>query len=282
MSLNLLTSCSLLTAHCSLPEWFFLEQGQGPPVLLLHGLGANSFSWRDNIQPLSRNYRVLAPDLPAHGRTPGAAVPDFRLETLTASLIAFLDRRGVERAALVGNSLGGGLALLLACQCPERVAALVLIAPAVALKRVPLIFFPLRLPVLGPVVAACLGPWILPLALRMIYHRRELITPEVVAGYAPTFSTLAHRLALGRLCRQIDPWPLARVESLLKGIHQPISLIWGQEDRILQVKQADFLKARLPQAEFHLLPQIGHAPQEEDPETVNEIIIAFLRRSLKN
>lgn len=262
--------------------WFFREQGQGPPLFLLHGLGANSFSWRDNLGPLSRHYRVLAPDLPAHGRTPGSVVPDFRLETLAAGLLAFLDRRRVDKAVVVGNSLGGGLALLLAHHYPERVAALVLLAPAAALKRVPLIFYPLRLPALGLMVAACLGPWILPPALRMIFHRRELITPQVVAGYAPTFSTLARRLALGRLCRDIEPWPLAQVESLLQGIHQPVSLIWGQEDRILPVQQADFLKAHLPQAEFHLLPEIGHAPQEEDPETVNEIIIAFLGRSLKN
>ena len=263
-------------------DWFYLEKGQGPPLLLIHGLGANSFSWRHNLAPLSRHYRVLAPDLPAHGRTPGAAVPDLSLETLTAGLLAFLDRRGVDQVTVVGNSLGGALALLLARHYPERVAALVLIAPAAALRRIPLIFFPLRLPALGLAVAACLGPWILPLALRQMYHRRDLITPEVVAGYAPTFSTLAKRLALRRLCREINPWGLSRVQELLQGIHQPVSLIWGQEDRILPVQQADFLKAHLPQTEFHLLPGIGHAPQEEDPATVNEIIIAFLGRSLKN
>jgi pimeloyl-ACP methyl ester carboxylesterase len=118
--------------------------------------------------------------------------------------------------------------------------------------------------------------------LPLIYRRRELITPEVVAGYAPTFSTLARRLALRRLCRDLEIQPLAQVVSLLQGIRQPVSLIWGQEDRILPVQQADFLQAHLPGAQFHLLPHIGHAPQEEAPEDVNEIIIAFLGRSLKN
>lgn len=264
------------------PDWFFLEAGQGPPLLLLHGLGASSFSWRHNLGPLSRHYRVLAPDLPAHGRTPGTAVPDLGLETLVAGLVAFLNRRGVSQAAVVGNSLGGSLALLLARHCPKRVAALALLAPAAAVTRVPLIFRPLRLPGVGQIVAAGLGPWIIPWALRIIFHRRELITPEVVAGYAPTFATLANRLALGRLCRAIDPWPLERVKELMQNVHQPVCLIWGEEDRILPVRQGDFLQAYLPQAEFHLLPQTGHAPQEEDPAAVNEIIIAFLGRSLKN
>jgi pimeloyl-ACP methyl ester carboxylesterase len=263
-------------------EWFFLESGQGPPLLFLHGLGASSFSWRHNLGPLANHYRVLAPDLTAHGRTGPTASPDYRLETLAEGILTFLNRRGVSQAAIAGNSLGGSLALLLAHHYPERVAALILLAPGAALNRPPLIFYPLRLPGLGLVTAALLGPWMLPLALRLMYHSRDLITPEVVAGYAPTFRSLANRLAWRRLAREIEPWPLARVQTLLEGIHQPVSLIWGQEDRILPVRQADFLREHLPQAEFHLLPQVGHAPQEEAPDAVNEIIIAFLARSLKN
>ncbi|MDI6852139.1 MAG: alpha/beta fold hydrolase [Deltaproteobacteria bacterium] len=264
------------------PEWFFLERGQGRPLLLLHGLGACSFSWRANLEPLSAHYRVLAPDLPPHGRTgltPGA---DYRLEALADGVLAFMDSRDVDQAAVAGNSLGGSLALLLARHHPERVAALILLAPAAALTRVPLIFRPLRLPGLGLLAAALLGPWMLPLALRLMYHRRELVTPEVVAGYAPTFETMARRLALRRLARQLELWPLSKVELLLEEIKQPVTIIWGKEDRILPVRQADFLKRHLPQADLYVLPQVGHAPQEEAPDAVNEIIIAFLARTLKN
>ncbi len=263
-------------------KWFFLEQGQGPPLLLLHGLGASSFSWRHNLEVLAQKYRVLAPDLPPHGRTGPISADGYRLETLAAGVLAFLDRRGVDKAAVAGNSLGGSLALLLAHHYPERVAALILLAPAAASTRVPLIFYPLRLPGAGLFFASLLGPWMLPLALKLMYYRRELITPEVVAGYAPTFSTLARRLALRRLCRDLKPWPLMEVEALLQGIRQPVTIIWGEQDRILPVSQASWLKERLPQAEFHLLPEVGHAPQEEAPSRVNEIIIAFLARSLKN
>ncbi len=264
------------------PEWFFLERGQGPPLLLLHGLGACSFSWRDNLEPLSERYRVLAPDLPAHGRTGLASAADYRLEALAEGVLAFMDSQGVEKAAVAGNSLGGSLALLLARYHPERVAALILLAPAAALTRVPLIFRPLRLPGIGLPAAALLGPWMLPLALKLMYHRRELVTPEVVAGYAPTFGTVARRLALRHVARQLEPWPLSRVEALLEEIKLPVTIIWGREDRILPVHQADFLKRHLPHAELHVLEEVGHAPQEEAPETVNKIIIAFLTRSLKN
>jgi pimeloyl-ACP methyl ester carboxylesterase len=262
-------------------SWFFVEQGQGPGLLLLHGLGASSFSWRDNVAPLARYFRVLAPDLPGHGRSPAPGDGDYRLEALARGIIDFLDRRGVQQTAVAGNSLGGSLALLLARDWPARISALILLAPAAAQTRLPWIFYPLGLPVLGLITAILLGPWIIPWALRLAYHRPELITPEVVAGYAAPFRDLSHRLALRRLCRSLNPWPLDEVEALLAAIHQPVALIWGAQDRILPATQLPWLQARLPQAEVRVLPEVGHAPQEEAPEAVNKIIIDFLARSFK-
>lgn len=264
------------------PPWHCREAGEGPPVLLLHGLGASSFSWRELFPRLAPRFHLLAPDLPAHGATSAAATPDFRLETLVAGLLALLDRRGVTSYAVVGNSLGGGLALLLAAKAPERVRALALLGPAVVLKHYPFLFQPLRLPVLGHLTALALGPWIVPYGLKMAYHRHELITPEVVAGYAPTFRPVSNRLGLMRLARENDPWPPEEVRRLLARIHQPVVIIWGEEDRILPASQASELKALLPRAELHLLPQVGHAPQEEAPEITAEILIAFLTGAGKN
>ncbi|OGR07242.1 MAG: hypothetical protein A3K23_04690 [Desulfobacca sp. RBG_16_58_9] len=262
--------------------WHFEEQGDGPPLLLLHGLGASSFSWRHNLAPLARHFRVIAPDLPPHGRSPASLEADYTLEALAAAVLGFLDHLSIPRAALAGNSLGGGLALLLARDQPERIAALTLLAPAAALTRVPWLFYPLRLPVLGLAAARLLGPWLIPWALRLVYHRRELVTPQVVAGYALPFRDRRRRLALRRLCRQLKILPLGQVELLLQNIRQPATLIWGAQDRILPASQAFWIKDRLPQAEFHLLPQVGHAPQEEAPARVNKIIIDFLTRSLNN
>jgi len=262
--------------------WWVDEQGEGFPLVLLHGLGANAFSWRHNVAFLAQHFRVLALDLPGHGRTPASLVSQHRLETMAQALGNWLKGQGLARFAVAGNSLGGSLALLLARDHPEEVAALILLAPAVALFRLPWIFYALRLPGLGIIIAALLGPWILPWALRLTYHRRELITPAVIQGYAPTFRPLANRLALRRLAQQAEPWPPAKVEALLRTIHQPTCILWGVEDRILPVRQAYWLATHLPQAELHFLPAVGHAPQEEAPDAVNKIIIAFLKYSLKN
>jgi pimeloyl-ACP methyl ester carboxylesterase len=260
----------------------FLTAGAGPDLVLLHGLGASSFSWRHNLDPLARHFRVWAPDLPGHGRSPAEPWGDYRLEALAGEVLSFMNRQGLGRAALGGNSLGGALALLLAGRQPERVAALVLLAPAAAPDRLPFLFYPLRLPALGWILATLLGPWVIPPALRLIYHHRDRITPEVISGYAAPLRDRRRRLALRRLCQQAQVWPRPRLEELLNQIRQPVALIWGERDRILPPAQALFLQARLPQAELHLLPEVGHAPQEEAPNAVNKIIIAFLTRSLKN
>jgi pimeloyl-ACP methyl ester carboxylesterase len=262
--------------------WYFLEAGDGPPLLLLHGLGASGFSWRDNLGPLARRFRVVAPDLPGHGRSPAPPDGDYSLEAMVRGIVGFMDRRGLRQAALAGNSLGGGLALLLARDYPERVSSLILLAPAAALTRLPYIFYPLKLPGLGKPLSLLLGPWIIPFALRLIYHRRELITPKVVAGYAAPFREPRRRLALAALCRQVQIPPLVEITAMLSQLRQPATIIWGEQDRILPLSQAHWLKERLPGAALHLLPEVGHAPQEEAPEEINKIIIAFLTRTINN
>jgi pimeloyl-ACP methyl ester carboxylesterase len=263
-------------------DWHVEIQGQGPNLVLLHGLGASSFSWRHNRAQLALQFRVITPDLPGHGRSPAPPGGDYRLPTLLKGILDFLDWHGLTTAILGGNSLGGALSLLAAGEQPERVPALVLIAPAAALTHIPFAFYPLRLPVLGYWVAALLGPWFLPWFMHLVYYDYGRMIPEAAPGYAAPYRDLGRRLALRQICRQLEPQPLADIAALLHQLSQPTLLIWGKQDRILPPAQGEWLKQHLPRAEFHLLPQVGHAPQEEAPGPVNKIIIDFLGRSLNN
>lgn len=263
-------------------DWYAEIAGQGPDLVLLHGLGASSFSWRHNRTALARHFRVITPDLPGHGKSPAPPYGDYRVEALVQGILDFLDWHKVNRVILGGNSLGGGLSLLAARERPEQVRALVLLAPAAALTRLPLAFYPLRLPVLGYGLAALLGPRLLAWFMRLVYCHPEPIIPEAVAGYAPPYREFSHRLALRQVCRQLEVRPLNEIAELLRHLAQPTNLIWGAQDRILSPAQGQWLKSHLPQAEFHLLPEVGHAPQEEAPAVVNKIIIDFLGRSLNN
>lgn len=263
-------------------DWYVEIAGQGPDLVLLHGLGASSFSWRHNRTALSRHFRVITPDLPGHGKSPALRHADYRIEALRQGILDFLDWHRLKTVILGGNSLGGGLSLLVARKRPDQVRALVLLAPAAAATRVPYAFYPLRLPVLGHAVAALLGPWFLPWFMRLVYCHPEQMIPEAVAGYAPPYRDLSHRLALLQVCRQVEVQPLKEIADLLQHLTQPTSLIWGAHDRILPPAQGHWIKSYMPQAEFHLLPEVGHAPQEEAPAMVNKIIIDFLGRSLNN
>jgi pimeloyl-ACP methyl ester carboxylesterase len=263
-------------------DWYVDIQGQGPNLVLLHGLGASSFSWRHNRVPLAKYFRVITPDLPGHGRSPAPLDGDYRIEGFLRGILDFLDWHGLETVALGGNSLGGGLSLLLAGEQPARVSALALLAPAAAATRIPYAFYPLRLPVLGYAVAALLGPWFLPWFMRLVYCHPERLIPEAALGYAAPYRDLRRRLALRQICRQLEIRPLAEIAALLRRLTQPTLLIWGECDRILPPVQGFWLKTHLPRAEFHLLPEVGHAPQEEERAAVNKIIIDFLGRSLKN
>ncbi len=263
-------------------DWYVEIVGRGPDLVLLHGLGASSFSWRHNRARLAQHFRVITPDLPGHGRSPAPLDADYRVETLVQGVLDFLDWHRIETAVLGGNSLGGGLSLLAAAAQPERVNALVLLAPAAALTRIPYAFYPLRLPILGAAVAACLGPWLLPWFMRLVYYHPDRLIPEAVAGYAPPYRDLRRRLAVRQVCRQLEIRPLPALADLLSRLTLPTLLIWGEADRILPAAQGHWLQQHLPRAEFHLLPEVGHAPQEEAPEAVNKIIIDFLGHSLNN
>jgi len=118
--------------------------------------------------------------------------------------------------------------------------------------------------------------------MRLVYCHPESLIPEAVPGYAPPYRDLNRRLALRQVCRDLKIRPLTEIAALLRGLTQPTALIWGEQDRILPAAQGHWMAAHLPQAEFHLLPEVGHAPQEEAPELVNQIIIDFLGRSIKN
>jgi pimeloyl-ACP methyl ester carboxylesterase len=112
--------------------------GRGHPVVLLHGLGANKLSWLPLLGPLAESYRVIAVDLPGHGES-SKRRGDYTPSYFGAVLRRLLDRLGLRRAALVGNSMGGRVALEVAATMPERVAALVLLGPALAGLPLPFI-----------------------------------------------------------------------------------------------------------------------------------------------
>jgi pimeloyl-ACP methyl ester carboxylesterase len=256
-----------------------MEAGIGPPVLALHGLGGTKGSFLPTVAALAGQFRVIAVDLPGFGDSdkPIGAAYDARF--FAGAGIDLLDALGLDRVHVIGNSLGGRIALEIALRHPDRVGRLGLLAPSLAWRRdrpwVPLLR--LTRPELGLVQ---LAPRVVVEAIvrRLIPGANEGWTAAGIDEFLRAYLTPAGRAAFYAAARQIyleEPhgtegfWP--RLETL-----QPDALfVWGRRDRLVPIAFARHVADALPRAR-HLQLDCGHVPQVERPKQTHAALAAFL------
>jgi pimeloyl-ACP methyl ester carboxylesterase len=248
----------------------------GSPVILIHGLMDSALNWSKNIDALAESYRVWAIDLIGFGFSSRVTEPTYSLKYFARTVREFMDAQGIERASIVGHSLGGAVALELAYDDPARVDKLVLIAPGTYLVNIPVA---------------------LNLAARVPYVPRALVGMAVTSNHA---RMSAWRNALGNPDR-LDPKearkyarPLRvkgtadalvamaaspRESDLPAGLSQIAArtlILWGDKDIAVPVEHGEYHERRLPNAEFVILEGAGHTPQVEYPDVVNRLTLEFL------
>lgn len=257
----------------------FVRSGSGAPVVLVHGFASSVYTWRDVLPVLAASHDVVALDLPGFGGSDRP--PDLGFQELPAAVVGLMDALGLPRAALVGNSMGGGVVAVVAADRPERVGALVLIdaagfdlEPEDAPGMVRLMMSPL-----GSLAGALPGRRLaVETALRQVFHDDRLVTDERVAEYmAGTFQPGSFA-AMRSLGRSLDG-RTAIVEERLPRIEAPTLVLWGREDRWIPLAHADRFVAAIPNAEKMVLDACGHMPQEEKPAVVGDLLRRFLARS---
>lgn len=259
------------------------ERGEGPPVLLVHGFGANGYTWRHWAGELSRDHRVILVDLKGFGSAPkpsdGAYGPADHAELLLR-LVRGLDLR---RLTVVGHSLGGGIALLLALRLldaePERLRGLVLVAAAAYPQEIPPWIRLARLPLLGRVLLRLLPArrlirWV----LRSIVHDPTTITRTQVEAYAEPLESADGRRALLQTARQIVPEDVDVLVARYPEIRVPTLLLYAREDPVVPLEVGERLAADLPRARLEILEACGHDPPEERPRESVEPVREFLER----
>ncbi|MDO8880059.1 MAG: alpha/beta hydrolase [Coriobacteriia bacterium] len=268
----------------------FRDQGSGDLALvLLHGFGASTFTWREVAGPLAERGRVIAFDRPAFGLTerplPGSWEVDdypggspYSPEAQADMVVALLDRLGIERAVLVGHSAGGSIAMLTAVTYPDRVEALVLVDAAVYTQRGPPTWlYPLlntpQARRLGPLVARRIGGAAGDRFLELAWHDPSGITPEIRAGYRAPLA--------------VDDWDRALWELTVASSTQPRGdragevacptlVMTGDDDRVIPPEEAERLARAIPGAEFVAIEDCGHVPHEEQPHAFTNSVYRFL------
>jgi pimeloyl-ACP methyl ester carboxylesterase len=292
--------CSACTGHQEIPPWFdsfqripvrtatvgdhriaYLDTGQGPPVILIHGFGGSMWQWEYQQTALAARHRVITLDLlgaglsdkPATGYTPDEMVAFFR---------AFMDALSIPRASLAGNSMGGALVIGMALTHPDRVDRVVLISgmPGRVLEKLasPLIRRPLE--TRAPVWLIQVGNWLTgrgmtERVLREIVYDPKLLTDAVLdratrnrkrPGLIPSILALAESLPL---------WE-AGFATQLGAINRPTLLLWGAEDRVFPLQVGQDMHRAIPGSTLRIIPESGHLPQWERPDLVNPMLLEFL------
>jgi len=254
--------------------------GAGDPLLLIHGLGATKGSFLTTLAALAPAFRVVALDLPGFGDSYKPLRASFDARFFAHAVVATLDALGIERAHLVGNSLGGRIALEVGLHYPQRVGRLGLLAPSLAWRRerpwAPLVRA-LR-PELGLIQ---LTPrW----AVEGFVHRLlpAATNTWVRAGvdeFLRAYLTPRGRVAFYAAARQIyleEPHGAAGFWTRLAHLEPRALFVWGKQDRLVPIGFAAHVKQTLPSAR-HLELDCGHVPQLERPQETHTALAAFLR-----
>lgn len=246
----------------------YIERGGGPDaVVLIHGFGGHTYTFRYLVPELSRDHRVVALDLKGFGYTERPKNSDYSLGEQARLVMRLMDELGIDRASLVGHSLGGEVAMRMASGWPERMERIVL-AASVSGDRIPTLpVTPLIKPLLW-FVGRLFGRR---LFRRMFYDERKA-TKEVLEAYRKPLRIKGSGDAVYQLLR--DGRREKAVDS--KRITAPVLILWASTERILPRWTLTRLRKRFPRAEVVTVEHAGHLLLEEQPEASNGAIRRFV------
>jgi len=262
---------------------FYTVKGEGKPLLLIHGYGAGMWVWEKQIEALSQSYRVYALDLIGHGFSDRPKLP-YTPETYIHFLKDFMDGVGIEKATLIGNSMGGGIAWAMAILFPERVDRLILIncVPPDVLNSVKNESFQTlvaikNIPILPYLVIAGRNKNSIKWILLECVSNIKLITPGVLNRQYQLSKVKGTTWVLYSTFKHAEE--ALKLRDKLSLISLPTLLIWGERDIIFPPRVGETLHQTIPGSTFQRIEKSGHIPMWETPEQVNQAILSFLRKS---
>ena len=262
----------------------FIKTGQGPALLLLHGLGCDHTTWLPVIAALSRRYTVIAPDLLGHGKSDKPRA-DYSVGGYANGMRDLLTVLGIDKVTVVGHSFGGGVAMQFAYQFPERTERMVLVCPGGLGPEVSPVIRAITLPGFHQLMSVATLPGIRHTAafsLRTIArtglpHTRDL---DEVAAIYETFADSRARHAIRHVVRAVVDWRgqiVTMNDRAYLTAAMPICVIWGTEDGVLPVRHAGNAAEHAPGARVEVVANAGHFPHKDHPQRFVKILNDFVR-----
>ena len=261
----------------------YYEAGQGPPVILLHGFGACTYTWRYLAPELAKDHRVFALDLKGYGLSDKPDDGKYAVSDQADMVAKFIRTRDLHDLVVIGHSMGGGVTLMTYFQVredsPARIKKLVLIDSAGYPQKMPWFIRFARIPVLNEIGGRLLSPrFVSSLVLRKCYYNKDKITDEQIDTYAYYGSLPGAREAVTQTAKQLVPEDIDALTARYKTISVPVLIIWGAEDEVVPLSVGKEFKRDIPDAELAILPHCGHIPPEEEWQKTNEFVEAFLKK----
>jgi len=260
---------------------YYSEEGKGPPLLLIHGFGASTFTWRHVAPELAKSHRVIAVDLKGFGQSDKPFDGRYSVYDQAELLAQLIEDKDLRNLTLIGHSFGGGVALLLALEANRRldgrITRLVLLDSIAYPQNIPVFFRLLDVPVVSQLGVRMVPPAVQTrVALQIAYFDDSKIDPEEIELYSAPLKTAAGKHAIIHSARQIVPQDITELSERYRTIELPTLILWCDHDRIVPLEVGIKLRRTLPNSTLRLVEECGHMPQEEQPASTLALIKGFI------
>ncbi|WP_246004848.1 alpha/beta fold hydrolase [Nocardioides marmorisolisilvae] len=262
----------------------YVMAGQGPALLLLHGLGCDHTTWNPVIRSLAKKYTVIAPDLLGHGRSAKPRA-DYSVGGYANGMRDLLTVLNIDKVTVVGHSLGGGVAMQFAYQFPERTERMILVAPGGLGPEVTPMIRAVSLPGFKMAMAALTVPGVRHVGMagmRALSRTGMSLTHDLdeVAEIYDSFKDPGARAAISHVVRavvDVRGQIVTMVDRAYLTREMPMLVVWGTEDKVIPVEHADRAAVIAPGAQVEVLGNAGHFPHKDHPERFVKIVNDFIR-----
>jgi pimeloyl-ACP methyl ester carboxylesterase len=259
----------------------YIEEGHGEPVILIHGFLYSTVMWKKSMDAFASKFKTYAVDLWGWGYSERLNTTDYSFCFYAKQILQFMDALNIPKASLVGQSMGGGIAIYLAAHYPERVNKLILVDPAAIPYPVTAIGWIYQRPFIGEFLNAIPGDALMENNIKTIwFYDRNKVSKEYLEEVVRPLRIKGTSEGIMYILRNMlkPPYVESEVNVLARIDNKPILIVHGREDKAVPLDRSEKLNGLWQGSKLVIFEKAGHSPHEEHPEEFNSIAIDFLSR----